>query len=106
MKKFFSLETLIFLCIWLFLMINGPAKLFRDPGTFFHTKMGEMILESGHLPQTDIFSFTFPGKPWIAHQWLGECLMGVIHRISGFDGLLLVTATLLAYLFAWISQRL
>jgi hypothetical protein len=106
MKKIFNLETLIFLCIWLFLMINGPTKLFRDPGTFFHTKMGEMILVSGHLPQTDIFSFTFQGKPWIAHQWLGECLMAVIHRISGFDSLLLVTATLLAYLFAWISHRL
>jgi hypothetical protein len=106
MKKFFRLEIFIFLFIWLFLMIRGPARLFRDPGTFFHTRVGEYILTSGHLPQTDIFSFTFQGKPWIAHEWLGECIMGLINRISGFDGLLLATATLLAWLFAWISHRL
>lgn len=106
MKKFFRMEVLIFLIIWLFLMIRGPARLFRDPGTFFHTKLGEYILTSGDLPTADIFSFTFKGKPWIAHQWLGECIMGLIHRILGFDGLLLTTAILLAYLFAWVSHRL
>jgi len=106
MKKLLRFESLIFLSIWLFLMLRGPARLFRDPGTFFHTRVGEYILTSGHLPQTDIFSFTYGGKPWIAHQWLGECLMALINRISGFDGLLLATATLLAWLFAWISHRL
>jgi len=85
---------------------EGPARLFRDPGTFFHIRVGEYILTSGHLPQIDIFSFTFEGKPWVAHQWLGEYIMALINRISGLDGLLLVTATLLAYLFAWISYRL
>jgi hypothetical protein len=106
MKKLLRFESLIFLAIWLFLMIRGPMRLFRDPGTFFHSRLGEYILTSGHLPQTDIFSFTFEGKPWIAHQWLGECIMGLIQRLSGFDALLLTTATLLAYLFGWLSHRL
>jgi hypothetical protein len=106
MKKLFRFETLIFLSIWLLLMLRGPSRLFRDPGTFFHTRVGEYILTSGHLPQTDIFSFTLEGKPWIAHQWLGECIMGFIHRLMGLDGLLLATAALLAWLFAWISHRL
>jgi hypothetical protein len=106
MRKLFRLEIIIFFSIWLFLMVRGPERLFRDPGTFFHIRVGEYILTSGHLPRTDIFSFTFGGKPWIAHQWLGECIMALIHRHMGLDGLLLTTAALLAYLFAWISHRL
>ena len=87
-------------------MIKRPASLFRDPGTFFHIRMGEYILQSGQFPYKDFFSFTFSGEPWIAQQWLGECLMAFIHRIAGFDGLLLATAKILAGLYAWITHRL
>lgn len=106
MKKLFRFETFIFFSIWLVLMMRGPSNLFRDPGTFFHTKLGEYILTYGQLPQRDIFSFTVEGKSWVAHQWLGECIMGFIHRMMGLDGLLLATATLLAALFAWMAHRL
>jgi len=87
-------------------MIAGPTKLFRDPGTFFHTKMGEYILHSGQLPYRDFFSFTFNGESWIAQQWLGECIMALIHKVTGLDGLLLATATILAGLYAGIAHRL
>ena len=55
---------------------------------------------------TDPYTFTFTGKPWIPHQWLGECIMAVAHSIGGFDTLLLGTATLLAAVYAGIGVRL
>lgn len=103
---FWRAETGFFLVLWLGLLIAGRSGLFHDPGTFWHTVVGNEILTTGHLIYTDTFSFTFAGRPWVAHQWLGECVMAVVHRISGFDGLLLVTATLLAGLYTWVAHRL
>ena len=87
-------------------MFAGRSNLLRDPGTFSHLVIGERILSTGHFIYNDPFSFTFSGKPWIAQQWLGECLMAVIHRIGGFDSLLLFTVTLLASLYTWLILRL
>ena len=105
-KKVLLLGSGIFLSLWLLLMFAGRSKLLRDPGTFSHLVIGQRILSTGHFIYNDPFSFTFSGKPWIAQQWLGECLMAVIHRIGGFDSLLLVTVTLLASLYTWLILRL
>lgn len=106
MKKYFREETIVFLGTWLLLMLFGRSQLFRDPGTFSHIVFGEHILSTHQFFHTDLFSFTFGGKPWIAQQWFGECIMAFIHRISGFDGLLIVTVTSFAFLYAWLMNRL
>ncbi len=106
LKPFWRANTGFFLGIWLFFMVGARGRLFRDPGTFWHAVVGRRILETGRFPDTDSFSFTFHGKPWIPHQWLGECLMAVLDRLGGLDMLLLATATVLACLYAWLARRL
>lgn len=105
LKQFWSLQTALFLALWFWLLIAGEKKLFRDPGIFWHVVVGEQILSTGQFPHTDHFSFTAAGKPWIARQWLGECAMALLHRMSGFDGLLLGTVTLLACFYTWLANR-
>jgi hypothetical protein len=104
--QFWRAETGFFLGIWLFLMLVGRSRLFRDPGTFWHTVVGRQILSSGRFLDTDPFSFTCYGRPWVPHQWLGECFMAVLDRIAGLDILLLVTASILAALYTWAAHRL
>ena len=41
--------------------------------------MGRQILASHHFPTADIYSFTIHGQPWTAHEWLPECLMGLVY---------------------------
>lgn len=106
LRRILRPETTIFLGIWFVLMIFGRSKLFRDPGTFWHTVAGERMLSTGHFITTDPFSFTCAGKEWIAYEWLGECLMALVHRIAGLDSLLLATVSLLALFFTWIAHRL
>jgi len=106
MKRFFRPEPLAFLAIWLFLIIFGRTELFRDPGTLWHTVVGQQILASWQVPTTDIYSFTFQGQPWLAHEWLFEVLMALIYNSLGFDGLLFLTAAALAGLYAWVFHRL
>ena len=94
-----------FLVLWIALLAIGRERMFRDPGTLWHTVVGERMLESGRLITTDAFSFTFEGRPWIAQQWLGECAMALVHRVAGLDGLLLGAVTLLAATFAMLYGR-
>lgn len=106
MKKFFRAESVCFLAIWLFLILFGRINLFKDPGTFWHIVVGRQILATHHFPTADTFSFTFHGYPWLASQWMMECLMALIYNLFGFDGLLIVTAAALAGFFTWIFSRL
>lgn len=106
LKRFWRPETGIFLVFWLGLMVGGRSQLFHDPGTFWHTRVGERILSTRQLIYTDPFSCTFGGEPWIPHQWLGECVMALVHGLDGLDSLLLATVTLLACLYTWVAHRL
>lgn len=95
-----------FLILWVGLLFIGRERMLRDPGTLWHTVVGERMLESGRVITTDPFSFTFKNQPWIAQQWLAECAMALVHRAAGLDGLLLGAVTLLAATFAWLYGRL
>jgi hypothetical protein len=98
--------TVLFLGLWLFLLVAGRERFFYDPGVFWHTVTGERMLAQGELVRHDPFTFTYENRHWIAHQWLGECLMAALYRLGGWDALLVATAALLAALLAWIGARL
>lgn len=77
----------------------------RDPGTLWHTVVGERMLTEKRIITDDPFSFTHAGDEWIAHQWLGECAMALVHRAAGLDGLLTAACALIASIFALLSGR-
>lgn len=106
MRKFWRPETGIFLVLWLLLLAGGRSRFLRDPGTFWHTVVGEQMLREHRLIYQDEFSFTFAGHPWSPHQWLGECVMAALYSLDGLDTLLLATVTVLAALYTWLAARL
>ncbi|MSR53586.1 MAG: hypothetical protein EXS09_09910 [Gemmataceae bacterium] len=104
-KPYFRPATWLFLGIWILLLVGGRSRFFQDPGTFWHTSVGDRIIDGGFF-DTDPFTFSFGGQKWIPQQWLGECALSVGYRIGGFDTQLLVTATILAGVFTGIGVRL
>ncbi|MBY0522762.1 MAG: hypothetical protein K2R98_05165 [Gemmataceae bacterium] len=104
-RRFWRAETGVFLGLWLFLMVVGRARLFQDPGTFWHVATGERVLRRGELVRWDPFSFT-ADQPWVPFQWLGEILMALAYRLGGLDALLTLAVTILAGLYTWIAHRL
>jgi hypothetical protein len=102
----FHPSALLFLAVWLFLLFAGRGAMLRDPGSFWHVAAGEKMLSTGHVLRNDPFSFTVAGHPWVADQWLAECGMAAVHRLAGWDGLLLLAATILAAIYTWIALRL
>lgn len=80
-----------------------------DPDFWWHLKVGQTILATHHWPTADTYSFTAPGTPWMAYEWLGDTLLAVVERGFGLRGLMaldlaLGAAALLA-LYALASLR-
>jgi hypothetical protein len=75
LKKVISFP--VFLAVLLAAFAGRLADIhLADPDTWWHAKVGQLILATGHLPTHDIYSFTVAGHPWIAYEWGGEVLMG------------------------------
>jgi len=66
------------------------AKGVQDPDYFWHLTTGKLIAETGRVPSTDPFSFTWLGKPWTPHEWLSELLIFRLVDGLGRIGALLV----------------
>ena len=78
-----SLADIFFLCPFLILSLSSGNNLLNDLGTGFHIRAGEYIIHNFKIPKYDIFSFIAPPLPWVAHEWLSEVIMAVVHHISG-----------------------
>lgn len=94
-----------FLAVWLLLLAAGRSAFLRDPGTFWHTTTGEIVLTDGFI-RADPYTFTFGGTWWVPYQWLGEVAMALAHRAAGFDAQLLGAVTIIAAVFAALAVRL
>jgi hypothetical protein len=57
-----------------------------DPDYWWHALTGQLIVQSGSVPTTDLYSFTAAGQPWIAHEWLTEVLFYVVQHQAGYVG--------------------
>lgn len=71
--------TLAFLCLF---AANFMAP--TDPDYWWHLRTGQLIAETGAVPHEDVFSYTAPGKPWVAHEWLAELVMYWLYAGGGY----------------------
>jgi hypothetical protein len=67
-----------------------------DSDYFWHLAVGRRILDTGVIPTTDTFSFTWAGGRWIADQWLGEVVIAALAPVAGGALLLAVFGALAA----------
>jgi hypothetical protein len=84
----------------------ASAKGMDDPDFFWHVKAGELIVTTASLPSVDPFSFTWAGRQWIPHEWLGEAILFLVDRTGGWTALQLVWSFLAGTLVATIGITL
>lgn len=105
-----SLADFLFLSliVWLFLAgPNGWIGLLSDGDTGWHIRVGDWIRANGSVPQTDLFSFSKPGAPWFAWEWLSELLFSYLHSWAGLKGVVLFCGMLIpAYLLVLFRHML
>ncbi len=59
----------------------------RCDDQWWHLLTGRYVLEHGSVPETDPFSFTFQGQPWVNWEWLSGVLMASAWKLAGPWGL-------------------
>src|SRR5579871_5581482 len=62
-------------------------QIFNDGDTWWHLAAGNWMLAHGAVPTRDVFTYTFAGQPWTAHEWLAEVLMALAFCAGGWSGL-------------------
>ncbi len=75
---------------------GGAPYLLRDSDTGWHIRTGQWILENHRVPHADLFSFSRPGAPWFAHEWLTDAIAAWIYNWGGLAGLVLVSLLLVS----------
>src|SRR5438270_93038 len=102
-----SLADVAFLmpAIFLFGGLDGARTLLADGDTGWHIRAGEWMLHHGRIARQDFFSYTLPGRPWFAWEWLSELSMAWLHR-WGMAAVVLASTIVLSLTFAILYRVL
>ena len=94
-----SLTDVAFLLplILLFGGLRGVRTLLSDGDTGWHVRIGEWILAHGQVPRQDMFSFTKPGQPFFAWEWLWDLGAALLHQRWGLAGVVLASLLVIAF---------
>ena len=101
-----SITDVIFLLLLLALTYGGlQQRLLGDAGTGWHIRNGQQILATHAITRQDSFSYTMPGRPWFAWEWLYDLGAGVIYSRMGLNGVVFLSALLIAGTFAGVFRK-
>ncbi len=57
-------------------------------------KYGEVIVQTGHVFETNLFSYTYPDYPFLNHHWCTGVIFYLVHKVAGLKGLTLLALVL------------
>jgi hypothetical protein len=106
-----SLTDVAFLLpvLLLFAGLRGVRSLLGDGDTGWHVRIGEWILAHGQVPWQDMFSYTKPGQPFFAREWLWDVGAAWLHQRWGLAGVVLASLLVIAFttvlLYRLVYQR-
>jgi hypothetical protein len=91
----------VYVFVFAFLFASRPLS---DGDFWWHLKTGEYIVRNFSIPRIDFYSFTVPGRHWVAHEWLSEVIFYLVYSRAGFNTLIFIF-TVLTVLAFWIVFR-
>jgi hypothetical protein len=93
-----SFSDCVFIALFVWLFLAGPHgwdSLLGDADIGWHIRAGEWILDNHTVPTHDLFSFSKPGAPWFAWEWLSDVIFALLFRVSGFKGVVLLAGAVI-----------
>lgn len=67
----------------------------------YQIRAGEIMLDTGRVLETELFTFTARGQPWLNQQWGSQIVLASIFRAGGWELLAIVRAAVVAASF-WL----
>ncbi len=96
-----SAADLVFLGLLFSLSCGALAsRLLGDAGIGWHIRNGQLMLHSHAITRTDPFSSIRSGQSWYSWEWLYDLLVAGIHHWTGLNGVVFLTAVVVAATFA------
>jgi hypothetical protein len=92
-------RDILFLLVFWVAIAAGWRTLNSDSDLPRHLLMGQVIVESRTVPQTELFSHVYAGRTYVAHEWLSALAYYTAYAALGFQGVVLLTAVVLASTF-------
>jgi hypothetical protein len=74
-----------------------------DTDLFWHLKIGQLTLRTGHLLASDPLTYTAGHHPWIQHEWGGQVLLALVERLGGFVALRAAQSALMGGFLALLA---
>jgi hypothetical protein len=106
-----SLTDIAFLMpiTFIFFKLSGAHTLLGDGDTGWHIRTGQWILAHHQVPHADLFSFSRPGAPWFAWEWLWDVIFAVLYSRAGLAAVVIASTLVIcltsAALFRLIRRR-
>ncbi len=93
-----SLADFAFLApvVFLFCRLDGLKVLLSDCDTGWHIRTGQWILAQHAVPSRDFFSFSKPGDPWYAWEWLADVIFAWLNALGGLKAVAIFAIILLS----------
>jgi len=88
------------------LFLLAGNRLLIDPDTMWQITVGQWILDHNAVPETDVYSFTMRGQPWISTQWLAQVLYAKAYAVAGWSGPVVLAAGAITATFALLTNFL
>ena len=88
--------------IFLFAIFIILVPHISDGDFWLHLRMGELMVEDGIFPRTDVLSFTNEGKEWINHEWLPQIIFYSLFKYGGFVSISLFVALIGTVVFTLV----
>lgn len=81
-----SWPLLVALLAYAIALLRAPQTI-GDPDVYWHVVTGRWIIAHHAVPHVDIFSYSMPGAPWVAHEWLADVALALLFDHFGWLGL-------------------
>ncbi len=92
----------VFLCYFSTFKITG------DDDVFWHLATGKYIVNTGHVPDTDVFGYMTEGQQWMPFEWGWDVITYGVYSLAGYAGISILRTVLLLLFFGilyYILQR-
>jgi hypothetical protein len=82
-----------------FLIFFTTYKFTGDDDIFWHLETGRYIVNTHHVPSTDVFGYMTQGQTWMPFEWGWDVLTYGVYSAFGYTGLSVLRTILLLLIF-------
>lgn len=83
---------------------SRPDLLLAEPDLQWHIAAGRWMIEHRKFMDTDVFSYTFAGQPWISTAWFSQVLFAIVYDFGGWLAILAIGSLATALAFYLIAR--